>query len=121
MMHRMLASLAFVVALAPAAALAQDWKEFSSQECRCSAQYPGSPQPKTQSMQTKVGTLEAKMFMLEMPTAFYAMAYVDYPKDAASKKPPDELLDGARDGAVGNVKGKLASETKISMNGYPGR
>jgi hypothetical protein len=120
-MHRMLASFAFVVALAPALASAQDWKEFSSQECRCSAQYPGNPQPKTQAMQTKVGTLEAKMFMLEMPTAFYAMAYVDYPKDALGKKPPDELLDGARDGAVGNVKGKLGSETKISMNGYPGR
>jgi hypothetical protein len=121
MTHRHLASLAFVVALAPAIALAQDWKEFNSEDCRCSAAFPGTPQPKTQGMQTKVGTLEAKMFMLEMPNAFYAMAFVDYPKEAMGKQSPDQLLESARDGAVGNVKGKLASETKISMNGYPGR
>jgi hypothetical protein len=121
MTHRTLASLAFLTALAPAIASAQDWKEFNSQECRCSAQFPGTPQLKTQGMQTKVGTLEAKMFILEMPSAFYATAYVDYPKEGLGKKAPDELLDGARDGAVGNVKGKLANETKISMNGYPGR
>jgi hypothetical protein len=121
MTQRHVAILAFAVALAPAIASAQDWKEFNSQECRCSAQFPGTPQPKTQGMQTKVGTLEARMFMLEVPGAFYAMAYVDYPKDALAKKAPDELLDGARDGAVGNVKGKLTTETKVSMSGYPGR
>lgn len=124
MKRRLLAPLAFLTALALpaiAAAQAQDWKEFNSNECRCSALFPGTPQSKTQGMQTKVGTLEAKMFMLEMPSAFYAMAYVDYPKDAVAKGAPDELLNGARDGAVGNVKGKLVSETKITMNGAPGR
>jgi hypothetical protein len=111
-----------VVGLAPAAAMAQEWKDFSSNECRCSAQFPGTPQQKTQTMQTKVGSLDAKMIMLEVPgAAFYALAFVDYPKDKVGDAKPDGLLDGARDGAVSNVKGKLASETKISMNGYPGR
>jgi hypothetical protein len=117
---RFLAPLALIV-LAPALAAAQEWQDFNSPECRCSASYPGKPQPKTQSMQTKVGTLDARMFMLEMPNAFYALAFVDYPRDAIAKNSPDSLLDAARDGAVGNVKGKLASETKVSMNGFPGR
>ncbi len=118
---RLFAFLATGLVLAPALATAQEWKEFTSAECRCSASFPGTPQQRTQTMRTNLGTLDAKMVTVEVPDAFYAIAFVDYPRDKLGKTAPDTLLDGARDGAVSNVKGKLASETKISMNGYPGR
>jgi hypothetical protein len=61
--------------------------------------------------------------MLSYPdnSAFYAVAFVDYPKEAVASSKPDDLLDGARNGAVEKVKGKLESEEKITMNGFPGR
>jgi hypothetical protein len=111
-----------LVALAPRLASAQEWKEFSSPECRCSAQFPGAPQPRTQPLQSKYGSHEAKMWILDVPgNAFFALFYMDYPKDSFAKAKPEDLLADARDEAVKNVKGKLVSETKITMNGYPGR
>jgi hypothetical protein len=110
------------LALAPAVASAQEWKDFSSAECRCSAQFPGMPQQRTQPLQSKHGSVESKMIILDVPgTAFFALSYIDYSKEAAAKARPDENLDDARDAALGYVKGKLRDETKITMNGYPGR
>ena len=34
---------------------------------------------------------------------------------------PERVLDGARDGAVGNVNGVLRSEQRIALGGHPGR
>jgi hypothetical protein len=115
--------LSLLLLLAPASGFAEEsWKDHRSDECRCSAQFPGTPTAKNQTIPSKDGPLESKMIMLEVPSsAFYAVAYVDYPKDAVAASKPDELLNGARDGAVGKVKGSLKSETKISMNGFPGR
>lgn len=114
--------VAVFLALAPAVAVAQDWKDFTSAECKCSAQFPGMPQQRTQPHQSKYGALESKMILLDVPgTAFFALAFIDYPKEAEASRKPDEMLADIRDTAVGNVKGKLTSETKITMNGYPGR
>ena len=112
----------FLMLLASGAIADEGWKDNRSDDCRCSAQFPGTPQTKSQKMQSSIGPLDSKMIMLEVPnSAFYALAYVDYPKEEVGKANPDKLLDGARDGAVGKVKGTLKSETKISMNGFPGR
>ena len=119
---RIRAPLMFLLTLAPAVAMAQEWKDFTSAECRCSAQLPGMPQQRSNTMQSKFGTLDAKMIMLDVPgTAFFALFYVDYPKDVITKDKPDEILNDVREAAVANVKGKLRSETKITMNGFPGR
>jgi hypothetical protein len=106
-----------------ASASADEWKEHTSTEGRYTAQFPGTPQQMAQRMDTKVGNLEAKVAMLSLPdnSAFYAVAFVDYPKEALAKSKPDELLDGARNGAVEKVKGKLELEEKVTMNGFPGR
>jgi hypothetical protein len=116
-------ALSLLVVSSGADARAQDsWKEHRSDDCRCSATYPGTPQTRTQKMQSNVGNLDSKIIMLEVPnSAFYALAYVDYPKDLAATTKPDEILNGARDGAVSKVKGSLKTETKTTMNGYPGR
>lgn len=121
-LFRISAPVAFLLALAPAVASAQEWKDFTSAECRCSAQFPGTPQQRTQPAQSKFGSLEGKIITLDVPgNAWFAVYFTDYPKDAAEKRKPDVILNDARDEAVKNVKGKLATETKITMNGFPGR
>jgi hypothetical protein len=103
-------------------ALADEWKEYKSAEGHYSVLFAGTPQQTTQRMDTKVGKLDAKVTMLAIKDdVFYAVAFVDYPKDAVATAKPDDLLNGARDGAVTNVNGTLVSEEKITMGGYPGR
>jgi hypothetical protein len=97
------------------------WKDFISPDGRFTVQFPGTPKQASQTQTTKLGPLDAKVFLLELPDGLYAVWYVDYPREALARNRPDELLDGARDGAVANVKGKLAGETKITQNGFPGR
>jgi hypothetical protein len=117
------AALIFCALVVSATAYAQPaWRETKSAEGRFSAKFPGTPQQASKPMRTAVGNLTAKLFLLEAKDQpFYAVAYVDYPKDRIAGKKADELLDGARDSAVANVGGKLASETKISLAGFPGR
>jgi hypothetical protein len=117
-----LASLVTMVGAGVARAQDGGWKEHRSDDCRCSAQFPGTPQAKTQKMQSSIGNLDSKILMLEVPgSAFYALAYVDYPKNLVATTKSDELLDGARDGAVSKVKGTLKTESKITQAGFPGR
>jgi hypothetical protein len=98
------------------------WKEFSSQDGRFSVLLPGSPKQTSENMVTHFGVVEAKMFILRGPEqSFYAVAYMDYPRDALAKHTTDELLDRARDASVKKVKGKLAGEAKITLGGNPGR
>jgi len=98
------------------------WRDTKSAEGRFSAKFPGTPQQATKPMRTALGNLQPRLFLLEAPgQPFYAVAYVDYPKDRIAGKKPDELLDGARDSAVANIGGKLASEQKITLAGFPGR
>jgi hypothetical protein len=98
------------------------WRELRSTEGRFAAKFPGTPQQMTKPMRTAMGNLTARLFLLEAKDQpFYAIAYVDYPKEKITGKKADELLDGARDSAVTNVGGKLAGEQKITLGGFPGR
>lgn len=121
--QRILAPITFLLAFAPAVAMAQEWKDFTSAECRCSAQLPGMPQQRSNSLPSKFGPLDQRMITLDVPgTAFFALSYVDFPKDAFTKAKTDDILDDVRETSVSNVKGsKLRSETKVTMNGFPGR
>jgi hypothetical protein len=109
------------------AAPSAEWKEFSSQEGRFSVLFPSAPKQTTQTMTTKVGNLDARLYTLsstkETPfeAQFFAVAYIDYPKDALAKYRTDALLDGAREGAVTFVKGKQLAETRVTQNGVEGR
>lgn len=119
--HALLA-LATLAAVATPVAAEVRWKEFSSGDGRFRAQFPGTPKAQTQSLSTELGTVEQKFVSVEFEgVAFYAVAYVDYPKDTVSRAAPDTVLDGARDGAVKNVKGRITSESRIGMHGFPGR
>ena len=61
------------------------------------------------------------MYMAGSSKAGCAVAYADYPAQLINSTDPQKILDGARNGAVTNVKGRLVSETSIDFHGLPAR
>ena len=51
----------------------------------------------------------------------FIVGYSDYPQEVIDKSNPRKMLDGARDGAVGNVGGELIDEMELAFQDYPGR
>lgn len=97
------------------------WEEFSSSEGAFSILMPGTPTEQTKTVNTAVGPIDAYFFLLERKDIAYMVGYSDYPDTVVQKTNPDAILEGARNGAVANVQGKLLNELIISLNGYPGR
>ena len=97
----------------------KEFKEFKSPAGGFKVLMPGNPKEQTQN--TPGGAL--KMYAVEERNGAYMAGFVDTPI------PPNEpeaktqqRLDGARDGAVGNIKGTLVRESKIQLAGKnPGR
>jgi hypothetical protein len=98
------------------------WKEFRSQAGRFSVRLPGTPKEDKQAIDTAVGKIDMFLFVYEVSNdVAYLIMYNDYPEDVVAKADKTTMLDGARDGAVENVKGKLRSEKNVSISGSPGR
>jgi hypothetical protein len=52
-------------------------------------------------------------------TIYYGCSYFDNPSFAS--RLPDEVLDSSRDGSLKKINAILTSETKIDVDGHPGR
>lgn len=105
----------------PASGPGGAWVDFESKEGRFTAQFPMSPQTETMPTPTAIGNIDQKMFTVTKGDAYYAVAIADYPEELVKQGDTAGMLDGARDGAVANVSGKLAKEEQIEVEGYPGR
>jgi hypothetical protein len=100
-----------------------DLKQFTSKEGKFSVLLPKDATTRIQSVDTALGKLKATMAAKEHDGVFYAAVYTDFPADKVKKFDVDKSLDGARDGSVKNVGGKLIDEKKITIGKakYPGR
>ena len=96
-------------------------KEFRSAAGKFSVEAPIPLKEQVQPIDTPAGKIDAHIFMAESKTIAYVVAYADYPEQVVSQSNPELVLNGARDGMVGNVNGKLVLETRITINNYPGR
>jgi len=94
---------------------------FVSTAGRFSVISPGRMVESQQAVQTAVGEITMYLFMYETSTSARLVGYADYDKELVTRVDPEELLNGTRDGAVGNVNGILQKETRISIDGFPGR
>jgi hypothetical protein len=96
-----------------------NWKEFSSAEGKYKVMMPGTPKETTQA--SPAGPI--KFHTVEEKNGAYVVNFTDITGTAS--EPPekiDQRLDGARQGAAGNVQGKVVKEDKITLEGkYPGR
>jgi len=82
---------------------------------------PGTPTKVTHRMDTQVGPIDIWVFTLDQNKFTYIISYSDYPEQILQVKNQDNILDGARDGAVAHVQGKLLGQRQISLGQYPGR
>jgi hypothetical protein len=100
------------------------WKEFTSGAGQFSVLMPGEPTEGTQNVDTPFGPIAVHTFMVELKNkdVAYVTGYSDYPEAAIQAIGAEKALDGARDGVVSNIHGRLIAESFITLqNKYPGR
>ena len=76
---------------------------------------PGTPEVSSEPINTPVGPATMHTYIVSNGSEGYMASYTD----ALVPLDPQRALDGARNGALG--KGRLISETRISLDGAPGR
>ena len=81
----------------------------------------GEPQLSAHSVDSPVGKLTFSMYIAENSSGACFASYNDYPPEVIEQGDPKVMLDGARDGALRNINGKLIKEDEITLEGHPGR
>ena len=101
-------------------AQAQSWKTYSYPADGFSASFPGEPQFSKQDVPTDKGSFELRAYLVEEGQAALYVGVCDY-GSAISDRTPDQVLNGAQQGAIDNVKAHLLSGKTITFGSYPGR
>jgi hypothetical protein len=119
-----LAALFFAAALgaqttpAPAAPI-PDWKSYSYPADGFSASFAFEPSKQKQDVPTDAGSFELRAYLAQDGEAAMFVGVCDYGAAVAGRD-PDTVLQGAKKGAVDNVKAHLLSEKKLTFGIYPG-
>ncbi|MBQ0786255.1 MAG: hypothetical protein KBT69_02065 [Oceanihabitans sp.] len=109
---------------------AQDWIDYKSEELAFISEFPNEPERTTQDLESDIGNLQLHMIMYSPPidgddeNEIYGVIRTTYPKsyfEDADEAYNSNILDGAVEGAVTSVQGKLVFDNKITFNGFPGR
>ena len=111
----------FIIQLFTSSDKLAPFKEFRSDEGGFAVLMPGKPKAQNQVLDTPVGKVNMVMYMAGSGSAGCAVSYADYPAQLINSTDPQKTLDGARNGAIKNVSGKLISETSINFHGLPAR
>lgn len=97
------------------------WVDFESTEGKFTARFPKTPKTQNIPTPTPAGNIDQTMIMADDNGISYGVSFADYPEEATKATPIETMLDGARDGAVGNINGTLKSEKQIKLGEYDGR
>jgi hypothetical protein len=114
---------AFAVALlsivAALGAHAQQWQTYSYPADGFSASYPAEPQIQKKDVPTEKGSFELRAYLAQDGQAAVFVGVCDY-GSAISDRTPDQVLQGAKQGAVDNVSAHLLREKAVMIGVYPG-
>lgn len=94
---------------------------YRSEEGRFSVLFPGEPKKNIKLLNTIAGKIDLVMYTAGSKKSGFVVGYADYPEEAVKDPEPQKMLDGARDGALSNVRGELVDETVLDFQGYPAR
>lgn len=106
---------------------ASQWEMYEVADFK--AKFPSKPNYETQVVNSAVGNLTMHIHMLDASSSgtdenlVYGIITTEYPDSIIDTNNPELLADmyrSAIDGAVANVKGKLLSETSITLAGKHG-
>lgn len=95
--------------------------KFYSKDGKFKVNFTGEPELSKDTVGTDVGTIQMYMYMYEKSaTEIEMLAYSDYPSSMVEQSNADDLLQGAKNGAVNNLNATVTEENKIDFNGNPG-
>jgi len=98
------------------------WKEFSSPEGGFLVMLPRPPEMNKMTVPTKTGPVDAFSFLAKDENANeFMVTYSEYPGMNTGEARAERIFDGARDGLTLAQQGRLLSETRITLDGHPGR
>jgi hypothetical protein len=98
------------------------WSVFNSKEGAFAVLMPNKPVQEVQSIDTDLGKVDAHLAIgSHEDSEVFIASYTDLPSAPADESQIIKALDDVRDGQLKNAKGKLLSETTISLEGIPGR
>ncbi len=125
-------TLAFLIGclflLATSFALVGDWVLVEAADF--SIEFPAAPIEEEQNMESAIGVLKLYVRMYEVleiekdDNYAYGIITTEYPVGTIhsdSTQTLQKVFDGAVNGSVENVKGKLLSQKVVKINGFPGR
>jgi hypothetical protein len=106
-------------AVASAAMSAVEWKPYHSPTDGFNVSFPSVPTVEKQNIATDAGQFELRTYVAEDSSVALIIAVCNYGPTAKNKDPQD-LLEHARSGAIGNLKAHLLTEKKINLGANPG-
>jgi hypothetical protein len=112
-------STAVLLSAASVAAQTPGWKTYTYPADGFSASYPSEPGFQKKNVPTDAGTFELRAYLAEDGQSALFVGVCDY-GSAAAGRDPGTLLQGAKNGAVSNVSGRLVSEKRMTLGTYPG-
>jgi hypothetical protein len=96
-----------------------DWKPYPVPSDGFSASFPSRPSSDKQNVPAGAGTVEYHSYTAEDNSTTLIAGVTDF-GPALAGKDPDAILQGAKNGAVTNSKGKLVSEKPITLGANHG-
>jgi len=103
------------------------WIAFTAPDGNFTVRLPEEPEVDEQAVPTEAGDIQIVMYLVENNDRAVMLSHNEFPEAVAEAIATGDdtliqgVLDGGRDGAVGNVSGTLQDEKQITVGGYPGR
>jgi hypothetical protein len=122
-MRLQLLILALVAPLLLAAKEKEAWKELAPKDAGFVVSMPGTFVEQKETLKLPSGPLELMIYFVERKkdeTAFLVI-WCEFPEAVFKGGTAEQRLDYARKRALASSKGKLVKETKIKLDGHPGR
>ncbi|HEY1209779.1 MAG TPA: hypothetical protein VGE85_10455 [Terracidiphilus sp.] len=118
-LRRSALAVALFSIVAALGAQAQQWQAYSYPADGFTASFPGEPQFSKRDVPTEKGSFELRAYLAQDGQAALFVGVCDY-GSAISDRTPDQVLQGAKQGAVDNVNAHLLREKAITLGAYPG-
>ncbi|HEY5883382.1 MAG TPA: hypothetical protein VIT88_01775 [Pyrinomonadaceae bacterium] len=106
----------FAAAQQPAA-----WPKLESTEGRFRVLMPTKAEPSVSEVDSATAKINLYSFSSANKVGSFMVSYADYPNAASSPAHEQTVLDGIRGGVLKGLGADMVSETKLTLNGYPGR
>ena len=98
-----------------------EWPKLESTEGRFRVVMPMKADSSVSEVDSKSGKIPVYTFSSSNKTGSFMLSYADYPNAASTPENEQAVIDAVRDGVLRGTKSVLVVESKLTLNGHPGR